>query len=125
MKPYSLDLRQKLVDRYEEGDISQRGLARQFRVAVSFVETLLKRYRETGSVEPKVRTQQTPTQLNKEELSVLEQLVEAQNDATLAELRERLEQKTGVSVSCSTVNRMLVKLNLSVKKKLSRQREGD
>ena len=120
MKPYSLDLRQKIVDRYEEGDISQRELARQFRVAVSFVGTLLKRYRETGSVEPKVRTQQTPTQLNEQQLSVLEQLVEAQNDATLEELRDRLEQKTGVSVSCSTINRMLIKLNLSVKKNLSR-----
>lgn len=120
MKPYSLDLRQKIVDRYEEGDISQRELARQFRVAVSFVETLLKRYRETGSAEPKARTQQTPTKLNEQQLSVLEQLVAAQNDATLEELRDRLEQKTGVSVSCSTINRMLIKLNLSVKKNLSR-----
>lgn len=120
MKPYSLDLRQKIVDRYEEGDISQRELARQFRVAVSFVETLLKRYRETSSVEPKVRTQQTPTKLNEQQLSVLEQLVEAQNDATLEELRHRLEQKTGMSVSCSSINRMLIKLNLSVKKNLSR-----
>lgn len=120
MKPYSLDLRQKIVDRYNAGDISQRELARQFSVAVSFVETLLKRYRETGRVEPKVRTQQTPTKLNEQQLSVLEQLVEAQNDATLDELRDRLEQKTGVSVSCSTINRMLIKLNLSVKKTLSR-----
>lgn len=120
MKPYSLDLRQKIVDRYEEGDISQRELARQFGVAVSFIETLLKRYRETGSVKPKVRTQQTPTKLNEQQLSVLEQLVEVQNDATLDELRDRLEQKTGVSVSCSTINRMLIKLNLSVKKNLSR-----
>lgn len=120
MKPCSLDLRQKIVDRYKEGDISQRELARQFSVAVSFVETLLKRYRETGSVEPKVRTQQTLIKLNEQQLSVLEQLVEAQNDATLEELRDRLAQKTGVSVSCSTINRMLIKLNLSVKKNLSR-----
>ena len=117
MRPYSLDLRQKIVDRYHEGNVSQRQLARQFGVAVSFIETLLKRYRETGSVAPKIRTQQTPTKLNDQQLGVLEQLVEAQNDATLEELRERLEHKTGVGVSCSTVNRMLKKLNLSVKKK--------
>lgn len=120
MKPYSLDLRQKIVDAYAEGNISQRQLARQFRVALSFVETLLKRYRETGSVAPKVRTQQTPTKLNSEQLDSLRQLVETQNDATLEELREQLEQQTGVRVSRSTVDRMLTKLNLSVKKNITR-----
>lgn len=119
MKPYSLDLRQKIVDRYQKGNVSQRQLAEQFGVALSFIESLLKRYRETGSVAPKIRTQQTPTKLNNEQLGVLVQLVEAQNDATLQELRERLAQKTGVSVSCSTLHRMLVKLNLSVKKNIS------
>jgi transposase len=125
MKPYSLDLRQKIVERYQEGNISQRELARQFRVALSFIETLLKRYRETGSVAPKVRTQQTPTKLNPEQLKGLEQLVEAQNDATLEELRDRLAEQTGVRVSCTTINRMLAKLNLSVKKNISRQRTGN
>ena len=123
MKAYSLDLRQKIIERYQEGNISQRELARQFRVALSFIETLLKRYRESGTIEPKRRTHQTPTKLNEEQLSVLAQLVEAQNDATLKELRDRLEQKTGISVSGSTINRMLIKLNLSVKKILSRQRK--
>jgi len=124
MQPYSPDLRQKIVERYQEGNISQRDLARQFRVARSFVETLLKRYRETGSVEAKIRTQQTPTKLNPEQLSMLAQLVETQNDATLKELQDRLAQKTGVRVGCTTIHRMLVKMNLSVKKNLSRQREG-
>lgn len=121
MQPYSSDLRQKIVERYREGNISQRNLARQFRVAPSFVGTLLKRYRETGSVAAKVRTQQTPTKLNAEQLSVLAELVEAQNDATLTELRDRLAQKTGVRVGCTTIHRMLVKMNLSVKKNLSRE----
>jgi transposase len=116
MKAYSSDLRQKIVDRYEEGKISQRELARQFRVAVSFVQTLLKRYRETGKVGAKVRTQQTATKLNAQQLSVLEQLVEANSNVTLKELRDRLAEKTGVSVSCTTIHRMLIKLNLSVKK---------
>ena len=53
MRPYSLDLRQKIVDRYHKGNISQRQLAQQFGVAVSFIETLLKRYRETAVLLPK------------------------------------------------------------------------
>ncbi len=116
MKAYSLDLRQKIVDTYAEGKTSQRQLAKQFRVALSFIEKLLKRHRETGDIAPKKRTEQTPTKLNSEQLTVLEQLVEANNDATLDELRYQLEQKTGVQLGRSTVDRMLTKLNLTVKK---------
>ncbi|MEM9808967.1 MAG: helix-turn-helix domain-containing protein, partial [Cyanobacteria bacterium P01_D01_bin.56] len=88
MKPYSIDLRQKVVETYLAGGISQRKVAERFRVAPSFVGKLLKQYRETGSVEPKVRTEQTPLKLNPEQLATLEQLVHDHNDATLAELRE-------------------------------------
>lgn len=123
MKAYSLDLRQKIVETYAEGKISQRQLAKQFRVALSFIEKLLKQHRQTGSIAPKVRTEQTPTKLNPEQLKVLEQLVEANNDATLEELRYQLSQKTGVVIGRSTVDRMLTKFNLTVKKKHSTPRK--
>ena len=116
MKAYSLDLRQKIVDTYAAGNLSQRQLAKQFRVALSFVEKLLKQHRETGNIAPKQRLNQTPTKLNDEQLQVLEHLVEENNDATLAELRDLLEQKTGVRIGRSTVDRMLRKLDLTVKK---------
>jgi transposase len=117
MKAYSIDLRQKIIDTYQAGDISQRQLAERFRVALSFIEKLLKQYRETGSIAPKIRTEQTPTKLNSDQLATLEKLVNANNDATLAELREKLKKATGVSIGRSTVDRMLQKLNLTRKKK--------
>lgn len=117
MKAYSLDLRQKIVDTYLEGGISQRQLAERFKVALSFVEKILKQYRETGSVAPKTRVQQTPPKLNEEQLNVLREIVEANNDATLAEIRILLEQKTGVLVGRSTVDRMLNRMEFTVKKK--------
>jgi transposase len=123
MKAYSLDLRQKIVETYAEGNISQRQLAKQFRVALSFIEKLLKQHRETGSIAPKVRTQQTPTKLTPEQLMVLGSIVEANKDATLDELRYQLAQQTGVLISRSTVDRMVKKLNLSVKKNAARWRK--
>jgi transposase len=117
MKAYSLDLRQKIIDVYTEGNISQRQLAKQFRVALSFVEKLLKQYRDTGVITPKVRTEQTPTKLNTEQLTVLKEIVEANSDATLDELQYQLEQQTEVRIGRSTVGRMLQKLNLTIKKK--------
>ena len=125
MKAYSLDLRQKIIDIYLEGKISQRQLAKQFRVALSFVEKLLKQYRETGSIAPKVRQQQTPTKLNQEQLNILAAVVSDNNDATLDEVRRLLEQKTGVLIGRSTLDRMLRLLNLSLKKNITPHRERE
>ncbi|NQE38564.1 hypothetical protein E5S67_06349 [Microcoleus sp. IPMA8] len=118
MRAYSLDLRQKIVDAYAEGNLSQRQLPKQFRVALSFVQKLFKQQPQTGSIAPKQRTQQTPTKLNAQQLAVLGQLVEDNNDATLAELCHLLEQKTQVRIGRSTLDRMLRKLNTTLKKTL-------
>jgi transposase len=118
MKAYSLDLRQKIVNAYAAGGISQRKLAKNFGVTLGFIQSLLKRQREEGVITPKVRTKQTPTKLNPEQLEILRQLVEAQPDATLSELREQLYQKTQVLIGVATVDRMVrLKLNLTFKKK--------
>ena len=120
MQPYSLDFRQKIIDIYEHESISQRCLATRFGVALSFIQKLLKQYNETGSIAPKVRTQQTPFKLNEEQLMTLKRLVEQHNDATLTELQKLLEVETGVCISRSTVDRMLKqKLDITVKKRPS------
>ena len=123
MKAYSLDLRQKILDTYLENGISQRQLAKRFCVTLGFIEKLLKQYRETGNIAPKVRTQQTPPKLNEQQLNVLKEIVEAQNDATLREIREKLPEKTGITIGISTVDRMLKKMEISFKKKLARLRK--
>lgn len=64
-------------------------------MAKSFIEKLLKQYRETGSLAPKKRTQQTPTLLSTEQLAVLRQLVQQRNDATLEEIQTLLAREIG------------------------------
>ncbi|MGH3616024.1 MAG: helix-turn-helix domain-containing protein [Pseudonocardia sp.] len=120
MKAYSLDLRQKILDTYLEGGISQRQLAKRFCVTLSFIEKLLKQARETGSIAPKVRTQQTPPKLNSQQFNVLVEIVEAKNDATLSEIREQLKEKTGITIGISTVDRMLQKMEITLKKNIAR-----
>lgn len=116
MQPYSLDLRQKIVDTYSDGNLSQRQIAKQFRVAYSFVRKLIKQHRETGNIQPKRRIEQTPTKLTADQLNDLNLIVEANNDATLAELCDLLDQKVGVWIGVSTMFRMVEKLNLTLKK---------
>ena len=117
-KAYSIDLRQKIVDAYDRGDVSQRGLVKQFGVATSFVQKLLKQRRETGNIRPKIRRGQIPPKLNEEHQEILAGLVKANNDATLAQLCEQLEAKTGIRVGITTMHKTLKKMNFSLKKNL-------
>ena len=112
MKAYSLDFRQKILDTYLQGGISQRQLAKRFCVSLSFVEKLLKQYKETQSIAPKLRTKQTSTKLNLEQLNILQEIVEAKNDATLSEISLIIEEKTGIIIGISTVDRMLRKMKI-------------
>ena len=123
MQPYSLEFRQRIIDTYAEENTSQRQLAQRFRVASSFVQKILKPYRETGSIEPKQRLEQTPTKLNSAQLDILKNLVEANNDATLAELCDLLLQETNIRVGVSTMFRMLKKQDLTLKKNTSSERK--
>ncbi len=45
MKAYSLDLREKIIETYEAGGITQRELAKRFRVSLYFVIMLVRRWR--------------------------------------------------------------------------------
>ncbi|NCJ07880.1 helix-turn-helix domain-containing protein [Synechococcales cyanobacterium C] len=98
MKAYTIDLRQKIIDTYESEPISQRELAKRFRVAPSFVVKLLKQYRETGQLAPKSRPGR-PRLLDAEQMQVVQDLVEAKNDITLEELCSELHQQFELTVS--------------------------
>src|SRR5271170_5968292 len=54
-KPYSLDLRERVVGFVEDGH-SRRAAAAHFKVSVSFVVNLVKAVRTRGSFEPQRRT---------------------------------------------------------------------
>jgi transposase len=120
--PLSVDLRQRVIDAYQAKEGSQRQLAERFKVSVSFVRDLTRRYRQTGSVEPKPHGGGATAKLGSAQLPIVEALVEAQPDAILEELCERFTQKSGVSVSLSTMQRATVRLGLSVKKNISCRR---
>ncbi len=116
MKAYSLDLRQKIIDVYEQEEISQRQLARRFNVALSFIVKLLRQYRTTGNISPLPFNGGVKLKLDPENLAVLAELIENNNDATLDELCQMLKDQSGVSISRATMGRMTQKLKLTVKK---------
>ena len=118
MKPYSIDLRNKIIEIWKKENISIRKLGKRFGVSKSFIQKLIKKYQETGDIRPLSQGGSPPSKLNSEQLVILVELMEKNNDATLEELSSLLEKATGVKVGKSTIGRISQKLNYSLKKNL-------
>lgn len=117
MKPYSLDLRQKIVGAYEVGETSIRKVARRFQVSKSTVQELLKRKKETGLLLPQTARFGKPKQLSGDK-NEREQMVQKITDYTLAEYCEHWQEKTGIRVSENTMCRFLAQAQPTLKKNL-------
>jgi transposase len=63
-KPYSIDLRQKIVEVHQRGVGSQRRVADLFGVSVSFVEKLFIQFRSAGNLESKLHAGGTPSRID-------------------------------------------------------------
>jgi transposase len=113
MRAYSNDLRERIVAAVERGEHSIRLIARLFCVSLSCVVRLLQHKRRTGSVQPKPHAGVPPRKLDAAADARLLELVTAQPDATLAELRDRL----GIRCSLMTIARALQRHKITRKKK--------
>lgn len=114
MRPYSQDLRERIIAAVERGEASLREIAEQFLVHVSTVGRLVKRRRQTGSVEPRPHRGGRRPALDDGDLERLKELVRERPDATLKELRDGL----GIDCSIMAVARALERLKITRKKKV-------
>jgi transposase len=117
MQPCSLDLRERIVKAYANGEGSVRDLAERFTVAPKTVQGYLTLFRETGSVAPRPRTNGPRPMVDGKALDDLRSLVEQTSDATLDELADQLASGDQVVVSRFTVSRALQRLGITRKKK--------
>jgi transposase len=121
MRPYSTDLRERIVAAVERGEHSIRQIVHIFAVSLSFVVRLLQRYRRTGALQPAPHAGGPTLIFDTPTVEHLLQLVADQPDATLAELRARL----GVCCHLSTIARILKKHRITRKKKTHPAQERD
>lgn len=119
-KPYSRDLRERVVRSVEAG-ASCREAAAAFEVSPSSVIRWVARWRQTGSVAAKLMGgKRSP--LDAHQRWLLE-LVAAEPDLTLEEIRGRLRAR-GIRVSASSVWRFYDRNDITFKKKPARRRTG-
>lgn len=120
---YSLDLREKILTAWQNQEGSQRQIAERFKVSLTFVYNLLKRYRETGEIAPRPQGGDRRSKLKGENEHLLEELVKEKKDIYLGELKEKIFERTGIQVSESSLCRYMQKLKLRRKKTVAVLRE--
>lgn len=119
-KPYSDDLRCKLLEAYAAGAGSLRELAWQFRVSWGYSKKIRAQQRQTGKAErPEQRRHGPSSRVTPVVQQQLRAAVRQQPDITLTELRQRVQQATGVELGKSLLGLWLQRLGLRRKKNRS------
>jgi transposase len=113
MKPYSMDLRRKVLAALDRGE-SARSVARRFEMHDETVRIFRDR-REAGRLEPDKPGPKGPAKLTLADHAKLRELVAADPGLTLKQLADQMS----VPVAESTIHRALKKLGLSFKKSRS------
>ena len=119
-KPYSLDLRERVVS-YVEAGHSRRAAAAHFRVSPSFVINLMTAFRQRGAVTPKALGGWRHSKLDPHRVFILRRVAE-KDDISMPELAGELRAASGVKADPASLSRWLIRNGLSFKKKPSGQR---
>jgi len=113
MKPYSMDLRQRVLTGRDAG-LSTAQVARKYTVSAARVRRLLQRRRAAGETAARPQRHGPPPSWQAQGYAdALRQAFHDTPDATLREVKDRL----GLAVALSTLWRACAALGLSFKKK--------
>jgi transposase len=116
MKPYSMDLRVRVLADCDAG-MATPAVAAKYSVSAAWVRRLKQRRSQTGETAPR-QSRHGPQPSWHAYADRLCEAIRLTPDATLAELR----QKLGLAVALSTLWRAVAALGLTVKKKSSGRR---
>jgi transposase len=114
-------LREAIVRAWHQEKLTYAAIAALLGVGEATVSRVLRRYRETASVAPRVHGGGNLSPIRGEVAEALERLVAGLPDATLDELAQALMESTPVSTSRSAVMRALQRFGYSRKKRPSRR----
>jgi transposase len=115
-RAYSQDLRDRVIDAALKDDVSARGAAARFGIGVATAVVWVRRARETGVRAAKPRGQPKGSKLDAHREAILG-WIDAKDDITIAEIKERLVAERGVSAGVGTVWSFLDRCGLTFKKR--------
>lgn len=121
-RAYSQDLRDRVMAAVDAGD-PVRGVAKRFEVSAAYVYKALIRRRMTGEVGARTERGRPPRKLTRHE-GAIAAFLNANPDATLADVRRHLAERHAVPVSIHAVWSTVRRLGLTLKKSPAGGRAG-
>ena len=115
MSPLSLDLRRRIIQAWQEEKPSVEELAERFAVGTATVKRLTRRFRETGSVDPRPHGGGQKHKIPAEKLPRVQRLIEGNPDWAVQELTEAYNRQEKTNVSRSTMSRAVHRLGFTRK----------
>lgn len=115
MKTISLDLRERILATYDQGEETRETVARRFRVSVGMVKKLLQQRRRIGDLRPQHHRSGRKPRIVASHRQHLRTLLAKKPDLTLKELRTA----TGLACTLPAIHYVLAKLGLTYKKRHS------
>jgi transposase len=112
MSSYSMDLRVRVLKDCDAGMLTRQG-AEKYQVSPAWVRRLKQRRRENGEIEPRPPGHRPST--STVHAQPIRELIQAQPDLTLVEIKAKL----GLTLSLTTIWRVVRSLGLTFKKKSS------
>ena len=106
MKPYSVDLRERIVASHEEGGASFAEIGRRFSVSGKVVSKYVRQKRELGTLEPQVHLRGRKPAVAGKKKEELEKHLAEHPDATVLERREALGLKCSEKTLWQTIRKM-------------------
>jgi len=123
VKPYSEDLRRRVIAAVEEDGLSRREAARRYRVGESTAVKWLSAFHGSGRMGPRPIGGDRRSVL-KQERAWLAALIGREKNLTLALISERLRRERGVRANVSMIWKFLRVQGFSFKKNAVRRRAG-
>ena len=118
MTTLSIDLRERIVSAYDQGQGTRQQIAARYNVSLGMVKKLLQQRRDTGDLSPRHYNSGRKPKITPQLADKLRDLVNAQPDMTLDELREAL----GIDCTPQAIHYALQRMGMSLKKRRSRLR---
>jgi transposase len=115
-KPYSQDLRDRVIDAVKRGEMSRRTAARRYEIGESAAIKWLERVERDGSREPVEHGGHRASKLMPHR-DFLEAVRVEKSDVTLQALRDRLSAERGVKADTSMMSRFFRRIGVTVKKR--------
>jgi transposase len=117
-KPYSQDLRNRVIDAVERGEMSRRAAARRYEISESAAVKWLGRFEQDGSRAPVGHGGHRPSKLMPHR-DFIEAARTEKPDATLQALCDRLLAERGIKADTSMMSRFFRRIGVTFKKRRS------